>query len=107
MSHLCSEQKIVADRSGHRHKRNIGLIKNIPSFGGVVVAGDGDKVFICRDSAWHVVFIEAIVIAKHGAVADVEATRLVIDVSRSEIYANLGPTVIRVSEESLDGNVYR
>jgi hypothetical protein len=38
---------------------------------------------------------------------DVETTSLVIDVSGSEIYAHLRPTVIWVSEEGLDGNVYR
>ena len=69
----------MTKRSGRRLECHVSLIEEISSFGGVVVTGDGNFALVCRHGAGHVVLVEAIVVTKHRAIADVETSRLVFD----------------------------
>ena len=77
------------------------------TFGGVVVSRDRDEVFVCRDRAGHVVLIEAIVVAKQRAIANVETSGLVIDDCRARFTPRSHAAVSRIAEESFDRNIDR
>ena len=85
----------------------LSLVEKILTLRGIVVSGDRYGLFICADCAWHVVLVEAVVIAEERAIADVEASSLMIDYSRGKVHAYFSEAIIRIAKERFDRNIYR